>query len=78
MNSERLRKYRKELSARIIILRRQKYAIEKATRVLKVRAKRLAAMAERYANATGNNNPEREVARLLGNRNRNRNFNNYL
>jgi hypothetical protein len=76
MNSERLRKYRKELLARIIILKRQKYAIEKATKVLKVRAKRLVAMAERYANATGNNTPEREVARLLSNRNRN--LNNYL
>lgn len=74
MNSERLRKFRKELSARIIILKRQKYSIEKAARVLKVRAKRLVAMAERYANATGNNTPEREVARILGNGNRN----NYL
>lgn len=65
MDRERMRKMKKELSARIILLKRQKYAIEKATRVLKVRAKRLVAIAERYANATGNNTPEREVARLL-------------
>ena len=74
MNSERLRKYRKELLARIIIVKRQKRAIEKATQLLRARTKRLADMAERYSNATGNNTPEREVARILGNRYRN----NYL
>ena len=72
-----MRKMRKELSARITLLKRQKYAIEKATQVLKVRAKRLVMAAERYSNATGNNTPEREIARLL-NMNRNRNNNYYL
>jgi len=74
MDRERLRKFRKELSARIVAAKRQKNAIEKATQTLKARIKRLAYMAERYANATGNNTPEREVNRLL----RNRNLNNYL
>jgi hypothetical protein len=75
MNSERLRKIKKELVTRITLLKKQKEAIDRATKILRVRAKRLVSIAERFANSTGNNTPEREVLRLL-NKNRNRN-NNY-